>query len=207
MHRNVQHDLSDSAFEFQRLVWPAIQSFCGGGDIVPVEAIEAEGFAKQLDVMSGIDVWQIHRDRGMRGIASRVQWDDGRPQFPYRTFTVRKRRFNGSDTEYAKRVRSLNVRGGWLYPHLTCQAYIGLPRRSGALLAAAVVKTQDLIEMIGDGRCHVKPTSNADFWVVDWNDFLSSARFRRSIKIWRNSELAVQAAPRATAPHESEIHW
>lgn len=196
-----QRDLGDSAFEFQRVVWPRIQGWCGGGELMPVEAVAAEGFTKQLDVLAGIDAWQIHTENGIRGIASRVQWDDARPDFPYCTFTIRKLRFNGSDTEYKKRVRALNDAGGWLYPYLTSHAYVRMPRRSGALAAVAIAKTRDIVEMIGIGNCETNQTSNASFWVVSWD---AMRRCGFDVKVWPREP---EQQRLVEAPSEHKINW
>jgi hypothetical protein len=172
----VQHDLSDSAFEFQRAVWPVIQCKCGGGELIPVEAVANTDFGRDLDVLAGIDAWQIKRGTGMRGIASRVQWDDAREQYPYCTFTVRKTRFsNGNprlsrsaDIEFEKRWRASRGESGWLFPHLTVQAFFSQPRRAGDLLTCGLAKTMDVVDMIVRGRCTERCTSNASFWVVPW---------------------------------------
>ena len=90
-------DLNDSAFEFHRVVWPAIRDLCGGGELIPVESVTETGFARQLDVAAGIDAWQLHTSEGLRGLASRVQWVSGSA---WNTFTIRRQRDSGTATEY-----------------------------------------------------------------------------------------------------------
>jgi hypothetical protein len=168
-------DLSDSAFEFQRVVWPVVSRACGGGELVPVESVSEAGFAKQLDMHSGVDAWQIHTRTGLRAIASRIQWGSS-----WRTFTIRKARFNGTETEYDKRLRAIRENKGWLWPYLTIQAYIALPRREGQLLSCAVARTEDVIDMIAEGHCTRNQTWNAEFWVVHWDDLIEQKR-----QIWQ----------------------
>lgn len=193
--RDWRTDLSDSAFEFDRVVWPRIKSFCGGGDMMPVESVTADGVIRQLDVLAGIDVLQIHGEHGIRGIASRVQWNDSRPGFPYRTFTIRKTRSSGASTEYKKRAKALNDAGGWFCPHLTCQAYCTLPKREGELVAVAVAETRHVIDAISSGDRQVNETSNADFWVVSWDDM---RRLGFKVLEWPKPSIA---------PNENEINW
>lgn len=158
-------DLSDSAFEFNRLVWPMCRVACGGGELVPVESVSEVGFAKQLDMHAGVDAWQISTSQGMRAIASRIQWGQS-----WSTFTIRKRRFSGAETEYDKRLRAIRERKGWLWPYLTIQAYVSLPRRTGGLLSCAVARTEDVIDMIVEGEAWTRRTTNAEFWAVSWQE-------------------------------------
>lgn len=214
-----QRDLSDSTFDFQRVVWPKIQLWCGADRLVPVESTAATGLAKHLDTLGGIDFFLVN-DGGMRGLSARVQWDDGRRGFPYRTFTVRKVRDSGADTEYAKRLRAMDQKAGQIAPYLTCQAYVELPRRQGNLCAVAMARSDDVMKMIGLG-CESLDTSNASFWVVPWDQM---ADYGFQIKIWpvraRQARPDAQPPPNpkaatcpicgalaCIAPHESQINW
>lgn len=133
-------DLSRSAKAFEFLVWPVLRQVIGG-KLVHVELIARQDFAKDLDVRAGIDAWHIH-DRGIRGLASRVQagraWD---------TFTVRRSRATGVATEYEKRCYAIQAGEGWIYPHLTIQAYI-TAWDMGRLLSVGVARTADLMRFI-----------------------------------------------------------
>jgi hypothetical protein len=169
MRVEVARDLSDSAFEFLRAVWPQVQEWCGGGELIPVESVADEGFTHLLDALAGIDAWQVQADKGIRGIGSRVQWDDGRPGFPYNTFTIRSKRSNGAATEYQKRSEAIET-GAYLYPHLTVHAYFDMPRRAGALRSVAMARTKDIFEAIEKGYAWTKSTSNAEFFCVKWRD-------------------------------------
>lgn len=135
--------LRDSAKDFVEIAWPRIKTLplIGGGELQPVEASSDAEFAKTLDMLAGIDAWQVLTSPGaMRGLASRVQWGH-----PYNSFTVRVALPSGADTEYHKRIRALENRElGYLYPHLTVQAY--LDKRGGKLLSAAVVRTEALFK-------------------------------------------------------------
>jgi hypothetical protein len=138
--------------------------------LIPVESVTDSAFAKCFDQHAGIDAWQLKTDRGLRGIASRVQWDDQRRDFPYCTFTVRHARDSGAETEYTKRLRALREKGGWLFPYLAVQAFFTQPKRAGEILTCAVAKTEDVIDMIARDLCRLRRTSNASFWAVPWDE-------------------------------------
>lgn len=133
---------------FVDYVWPAVAHFCGDGELMPVESTTAEGFARELDILAGIDFWQAMRDRGyMRGIAARVQ---ATPRGAFDTFTIREHRDSGARTEFEKRLGSIRQREvGALYPALTVQGYVA-SWDEGPLLSAAVCRTIDLYEWLAD---------------------------------------------------------
>lgn len=139
--------LSQSAADFQNVVWPVVSQFpvVGGGILRPVEAVATADFKDDLDLLAGIDAWQV--DRGipmMRGLASRVQWG-GR----YDTFSIRYRLPSGQPTEFAKRLTSIqNKDKGHLLPHFTVQAY--LDQAGGNLLSCAVIETEALFSVAQD---------------------------------------------------------
>jgi len=143
MNAYITQVLSASARDFQDIVWPQISTtpLVNGGVIRPVEAVAEMNFKDDLDLLAGIDAWQIqHSPTAMRGIASRVQWGGC-----HESFSIRTKLPSGSETEFQKRLRAIqNIDDGHLYPHLTIQSYLN--RREGQLLAAAAVKTKDLIE-------------------------------------------------------------
>lgn len=158
--------LSDSASDFLNIVWPSISELpiVGGGQLQPVEAVAEKDFKDQLDLLAGIDAWQIQSNpSAIRGLASRVQWGE-----PRKTFTIRTRSKGGGETELEKRARAIaNRDNGHLYPHLTVQAY--LDERRGNLLCAAVIKTTDLIARASFLKMNMKYNGNW-FGYVDNND-------------------------------------
>ncbi|WP_034298026.1 hypothetical protein [Herbaspirillum sp. RV1423] len=143
MNTGLLASLSDSANDFKNVVWPRISTtpLVGGGVLKPVEAVAEKEFKDELDLLAGIDAWQILYDTSsIRGIASRVQWGSRHDSFSIR-IAVR----SGNDTEFQKRLYAIrNRQEGPLYPHITIQAY--LDRKNGSLQAAAAIKTIDLIE-------------------------------------------------------------
>lgn len=136
-------DLSNSASDFVNIVWPFISSVegIGGGHIIPVEAVSCDGFANELDVLAGVDAWQIvQNNKAVRGIASRVQWGTD-----YQSFSIRYSTPSGVETEFQKRLRALNNPDeGYLFPHLTVQAF--LDRQGGQILSVAAIPTKYLIQ-------------------------------------------------------------
>ncbi|WP_233867220.1 hypothetical protein [Paraburkholderia adhaesiva] len=181
MTPDVAHDLSRSARVFSAVVWPIVAPACGGGELVPVEAVSGTDLAWRLDALAGIDAWQTREDGAMRGIASRVQWM--RPdQTPWDTFTIRFERASGSATEFAKRLYAIgHPEQGWLYPALTVQAYVGM--EDERLLSWAAVHTRDLYtraqvlmrQGIGTLPCYdarrgygQQCTTNAAFLALAW---------------------------------------
>ena len=144
MRSDVVRDLSASALDFSRVVWPALAPKLGGGEIVPIEAVSHDGFNKELDTLAGIDAWLVRRSKAaICGVASRVQW--GRA---WNTFTIRISRPSGASTEYEKRLRAIDSRDhGLLYPHYTIQGYVEDPKGVGDLLSACAVRTLDLFTL------------------------------------------------------------
>jgi hypothetical protein len=146
----VGNNLTDSSFDFQRLIWPAIAAWCGGGEYVPVESTAEKQLANDLDFYAGIDGYHKIKIKGvMRGIASRIQWEKYPGQWakygPWNTFSIRKSRGTGTATELNKRLYALShLYDGYIFPHFTVQAYIS-QRRIGQLLSVAMAYTRQLI--------------------------------------------------------------
>ncbi len=140
VREEVKRDLNESGYDFVHTVWPAVSGYYEGGELYPVETARESGFISKLDTCSGIDAFQFLESRHMlRGIASRVQY--GSRYYP--TFTLRYRRSNGAVTEFEKRLHAIqHVEQGYIYPHLTIQAYMSRP--SGKLLAVAATETKSL---------------------------------------------------------------
>lgn len=174
MRGDVAKDLNWSSKAFRDVVWPHIERpWFGGGELVPAEAVMQAEFAKHLDVLAGIDAWIIRRNaHGMTGIASRVQRI--RPGCkPYNTFTIRawRKGANGQDspneTELQKRLHALrHVERGYLYPHVTVQAYVD--DDATELLSVAAVLTSDLFAYVDQYSDRINPDKRSGFKVADW---------------------------------------
>lgn len=183
----VVETLSDSASDFLSIVWPSVSQLpiVGGGQLQPVEAVAEKNFKDQLDLLAGIDAWQIQSNpSAIRGLASRVQWGE-----PRKTFTIRTRSMGGGETELEKRARAIaNRDNGHLYPHLTVQAY--LDEKGGRLLCAAVIRTRDLISRASFLQAKMKYNGNwfgyidnvdgSQFMYIAWDD-LHAQKFELGI--------------------------
>jgi len=181
------NDLSWSVKAFQDIIWPRLNSQLPG-TLVHVEAAtrpEMKHLVQQFDQLAGIDAWVIEQQTGIRGLASRIQvCPSGKP---FDTFTIRLSRDSGAKTEYAKRKEAIEQ--GWLYPHLTMQAYI-TARNGGELLSYGVAKTIDIFNLIAEveaemvkyprwqsNRAYIRRTNNASFWAVTWDSQLVLYRY------------------------------
>lgn len=143
---------------------PVISKLLRGGRILPVEGSDDE-VCKMLDVTCGTDYFQVYDKSGLvYGVASRVQYTKN-----YRSFTIRKARQSGVETEFEKRKRAVE-RGG-IYPVLTMQMYTDGQKIHGL----AIVKTVDLIAFVDRG-CAVERKTGTDkvgqasFYVCYWDD-------------------------------------
>ena len=129
-----------------------------------MESVTAKGFAKQLDILAGIDCWQVVGG-GMRGIASRVQFSG----IDYRSFTVRYKRASGVTTEYEKRKLAIYGDRGLLYPYLTVQAYL---TKGNEFMSAGIIKTKDLFDCLDDIKIYETRATKSDgniFRFVRWS--------------------------------------
>jgi hypothetical protein len=162
--------IRQSSQDFVNDVWPHVAPMIGGGAVLPIETLTADSLARDLDMLAGIDLLHYTDDGGLRGIASRVQYN--RPEwasrFPWDTFTVRKARANRLQTEYQKRMRDIDH--GYLYPYLTVQAYID-SQTAGRLVSAAVVRTLELYAFLDEhGAASRQVTGGAEMYVIRWTD-------------------------------------
>ena len=97
--------------DFQKLIKPTLERALQGG-LITVEGNTIDETAKLLDTLAGIDLWFVNKERGMRGIASRIQYSKN-----WRTFTIRLERDTGTKTEYEKRKYAID--NNYLYPVIT----------------------------------------------------------------------------------------
>lgn len=154
-------DLSASVSDFERAVKPQLMKVLDADKIESIESHTSKEMKNILDENAGIDLWVVHKDGTIRGLASRVQWGHN-----FKTFTIRKSRETGAETEYEKRKRSID--NDALYPHYTCHSYFDT--KEGDLLGFAVCKTVDLFDAIDNGYFRVNRTTNADFYIIKWDD-------------------------------------
>lgn len=150
------------SIDYQKIIKPTLEKALGGW-MITVEGDTLNETAKLLDTLAGIDLWFVNQERGMRGIASRIQYSKN-----WRTFTIRLERDTGTKTEYEKRKYA--IENNYLYPVITYQAYLC----DGGGMAMAY--TKDIMEYIGNGFAYIKHTNEeqegqASFFVVKWDDF------------------------------------
>lgn len=178
MADNFQTALLKSSDRFNRLVVPILKEWFQL-EFMSIENDKSNELFKMFDIHCGIDIWSYCKF-GARGIASRIQvnnksWD---------TFTVRKHRQTGSQTEYEKRKRA--IESDWLYPYYTLQAYID---KNDNLLSLAITKTKDLISYIDNGQAQTRHTRDnqigqASFYIIQWDKY---ELFTKNLKIYRGS--------------------
>ena len=161
MNSTIQSDLTKSSEAFDLIVWPDIKKNVKKfekAEYLKVEIYKGDKMRFNLDVLSGIDAYIID-EHGCIGVATRVQFGDN-----YESFTIRKARFNKLETEFSKRVYAIE-KDIYCYPKLTVQAYMGY---DGKLLGWCIAYTKDLIDIAQEGLCPVRKTTNASFFVIDW---------------------------------------
>ena len=131
--------------------------------------IQIEGEFKQLleslDIYGGFD-WWVKFDKGIRGLASRIQWVEK----SWDTWTIRKSKLSGNKTEYQKRTDAIAFE--YLYPYYTLQAYI--TEDGGKLLSYAIAKTKDVISHIKEDQVRGQ-SDGTKFYYVKWEDVKNDA--------------------------------
>lgn len=171
MNERVERAITESSADFLRLVWPAIgRPF---GQVIPVETVTDNDFARQLDQRAGIDVWLVGNDGHMRGLASRVQWQ---PK-SWDTFTVRVRARYGGATEYHKRSAEITARNV-ITPYYFTQGYVSRDRTE--LLGAAIARTADVIAAVDHdmGRLLPPNSDGSQGYAVPWSAL-------KVIEVWK----------------------
>jgi hypothetical protein len=151
---------------------PIIANLLNGGEIKAVEGSQEE-ICLMLDRTCGIDYFQIYPKTGLIwGIGSRFQKTYGKP---FNTFTVRRSRESGAETEFIKRLYA--IKHNCIYPQLTMQGYYS--DKTGEILSLAIAKTKDIMQYILDNKQNIKvqythedKIGQASFFIVNWQDFM-----------------------------------
>lgn len=171
----VKDDLKKSAEYVKRYEY-TILKLLNASKLIACENKDDE-VAKLLDRSCGIDYILVSEDgHTSRGLACRLQED--RFNEKYRTFTVRRSRDSGVETEYKKKKKA--IEGGGLYPSLTLQGYIDT--ENDRIDRLAVVRTEELIDYCENDRPDIRHTGRgnvgqASFYVVDWDRYRASGRW------------------------------
>jgi hypothetical protein len=168
-------DLWDSAFDFERAVWPRVSRWLPGTHLVTAETRPDVPALMVLDAIAGVDAWVVTDDTLVQGLASRVQY-----QGAYDSFTIRSRRPSGLPTELDKRLLALRDESQhWVVPHFTVQAYLD-HRRIGDLQLVLMVRTESLYFFIEEQPDLVSrrtnPVDGSEFLVV-WASDLAEAGY------------------------------
>ena len=147
------------------------------GEIFSIENSDNE-ILIMLDQTSGIDY--IRKDNmGLQGIAARVQFG-----YTYNTFTIRKTRHSGNETEYKKRVKQ--IENGYFYPAFTMQAYFD-NRKDMNLWSIAITRTIDLYSFIEEFPESVRTNwSDNEFMIVSWDEYKEKRKLKKIIKFTAN---------------------
>ena len=159
----VKNDMTESS-KWALSAEPIVRGLLSDWHLVPVEGKD-DTVSRILDTACGIDYLLCSPTApNVYGVASRVQYGKN-----YRTFTVRKERESGAETEYSKRIKS--IAHGGLSPYYTMQAYV----EDGEISGLAIVKTNDLMEYIERGFADQAKTredkaGQAKFYVCGWDD-------------------------------------
>jgi hypothetical protein len=164
-----------SAECFQRLVWPVMAQYCGGGVLRHVE-VQDEHLAREMDQVAGVDAIQVFPGECMRIISSRVQFvPEGRR--PHETFTMGSYAPSGVLSELEKRILALDQsHEGWLTPFFTIQAFVAAD--GSRLRSAAVCRTSQLVTLVRNGRPgvdfieRVNPENGRRFVAIQWKRLL-----------------------------------
>jgi len=179
---NVKKEIEKSLFGFTTYVLPVISKFeLLGGEIITIEDMtigdNRDVFWPMFDMFSCVDAWQIEtKKKYVRAISNRVQWGSN----DWKSFTIRKGRASGADTEYQKLKRYLEE-GDKLCPHLMIQSYI-TAENNGRLLSLGIAKVADIIRGIDDGwvlRTMINPKDKTKFDPIFWKRLVKEGRWFR----------------------------
>jgi len=163
MRIEVSQDMKWSSKLFIETIWPMISGVVGGGDLMQMEGRPDQQLARELDMRSGIDAWQLMPCGQMRGVAARVQQSNK----DWATFTIRLSRDSGAKTEFQKRYEAINDGRGLIYPHLTVQGYS--ETKTGPIISVGICRTVDVIDFVKKGLNEINRTTNASFAVCRWD--------------------------------------
>ena len=184
----VMHDLQNSLKQVEKAK-PIIRELLRGGEIKAVEGRDDE-ICLMLDQNCGTDYFQIYRkgdllDGVVWGIGSRFQKvRHGSKTFD--TFTIRKSREYGTDTEYIKRKRAIQNNG--IYPYLTMHGYYD--EETEEILSLAIAKTIDVWDCIDNRFAYTMFTNynqigQSEFYCLRWDKML---REGYPVKIWKKQQ-------------------
>lgn len=130
-----------------------------------------EEVCRMLDRLCGIDYFLLKSNRQTYGVAWRCQWVE--PGKEYNSFTIRKSRDSGIETEYEKRKKAIAQES--IYPYYVAQAFVN--KYTNEIISLAVTTTKDELEYLDNPNTlhEVRHTGadqigQAEFYVIYWID-------------------------------------
>ena len=197
-------DLGDSAHDFTYIVWPKLKALGWlTGIMLPVEAVTDDTMKEYLDRLAGIDLWVINDDKGITGLASRIQWGAR----AWNSFTVRRTRATGTATEWEKRRTAMASQGQYIYPYWSCQAYVTVrPSRvngrlmsCGQLLSVGLARTEDIFDHLERTPVtHRETHSDGNTFFVAWWGQMQGAGY--PVSAWAPTNNSPKTDPKTTSP-------
>lgn len=162
MYNNWCVDLSDSVKALETIKNNELKKILDG-EIYSIENSNNEVLIL-MDKFSGLDYIRKN-DKGLQGVAARVQWGKN-----WQTFTIRFKRHTGTETELEKRLSQID--NGYIYPAFTLQAYFNA-RNENKLLGMAIVKTKFLYSLyLEKPNLFYEKKSDNLFLCINWNDII-----------------------------------
>lgn len=138
--------------------------------IMQVEEKDEE-ICKMLDRSCGIDYFFLKSNKQTYGVSWRCQWVE--PGKEYNSFTIRKSRDSGTETEYEKRKKALELES--VYPYYVTQAFVN--KYTNEIISLAVTTTKDELDYLDNPNTFhdVRHTGadqvgQAEFYVLYWVD-------------------------------------
>jgi len=130
-------------------------------ELFRVENCPGNWLAKMLDVCSGLDALAAMPDGGIAGLTCRHQWGG----VDWSSFTIRKSKGTGKQTEWAKRHR--DIANDDLMPTWTIQSYFATDQET--MLSVGAAKTKDIYRYADSlPRLTIRDSCDAAFVVLDW---------------------------------------
>ena len=144
-----------------------------------VEGVTQYKMPQKLDMLGSMDYLCFSTKGGVRGLASRIQYNKN-----WRTFTIRKERASGAKTEYDKIREALE--NDSMRPTYSFQGYIDELKKCP--MGWAIAYTKDIFYLLEKGLCYIKQTGEhqkgqASFYVVCW-DKISKNGFELYEECW-----------------------
>jgi hypothetical protein len=188
-NRNISHTyytkVNTTNLQFETLILPILKQFGFSGTFIDIEGYKQDDnncndlpwltadIAKVLDRYHGIDYIYTTKNRGFSGISSRILNDKG-----FRTFTIRKSRKSGEQTEYDKYKE--NIKNCKLVSACTVQAYV----KNGKCTYVCCALTADIFDMISDNKCAINSVlvdGVTDFYSIKFKDMIKAGK---KVFIW-----------------------